>query len=283
MRLVPALAALVLLTACAPAATVALGPDHPASPEAQATEYTLSVAALDPAPAPRLPTALRPAPSADRAGMDHAAMGHAGMDHAAMGHAAPAAQPVDHAAMGHAPAETRATGHAVMGHAASEARPSASPMAEALGAYLALHDALASDDQAGALAHGAHFAEAFDALAEAPPDSDPHFWHSRGADVQAVRAAAADLAGAADLAPARIAFGHASVPFARLVEAAGLPEGLELDRYRCGMAQGVPDGGIWLQRPGATRNPYFGAAMLTCGSRTGSLAASAGRDAHASH
>jgi Cu(I)/Ag(I) efflux system membrane fusion protein len=156
-------------------------------------------------------------------------------------------------------------------------------MAEALGAYLAVQDALASDDQAEAIAHGAHFASAFEALAEAPPAGEPHFWHSRSDDVGAVRAAASELAGAADLAAARLAFGHLSVPFARLVEEAGLPEGLALDRYRCGMARDVPDGGIWLQRPGATRNPYFGAAMLTCGARTSSLAVRVAPASHGTH
>lgn len=259
MRLVPALSALVFLTACAPAATVAVTPDHPASPDAPTAPSSLQLSALAPAPAPRLPAVLRPTSD-----------GMPAMDSAQMRDGASArASAVDHAAMGH----TMPMSSDRPAASASASPMPDSPMAEALDAYLALHDALASDDAAGARAHGAHFAAAFDALAEAPPAADPHFWHSRSADVQAVRTAAADLVDAPDLAASRVAFGHASVPFARLVEAAGLPEGVEIERFRCGMAQNVPDGGIWLQRPGALRNPYFGAAMLTCGSRTGSLSA----------
>ena len=30
------------------------------------------------------------------------------------------------------------------------------------------------------------------------------------------------------------------------------------------MTTGAPEGGVWLQRAGPVRNPYFGTAMLMC-------------------
>ena len=268
MRLVPALAALVLLTACAPAATVAVGPDHPASPAAPAGRASVPMAALTPAPAARLPDALRPA-SADAPAMDPVVTRADAMT----GDAAGDAPAVDHAAMGHTMPATSERPAAPAADASTPGAPA--PMAEALDAYLAIHDALAQDDAAGAAAHGAHFASAFGALAEAPPAGDPHFWHSRSADVAAVRTAADALAGAQALGTARVAFGELSVPFARLVEAAGAPEGYALARFTCGMFRDAPEGGVWLQRDGDTRNPYFGTAMLTCGTRNGAVAAAA--------
>lgn len=244
MRSVPALAALLFVTACAPSATVAVGPDHPALPDAPTARASASMAALTPAPAARVPDALRPA-TGDATTVDHDAMGHT------------MPRPADRPAAA---------------SPAADAPTDASPMTEALDAYLAVHDALVQDDAAGAAAHGAHFATAFAALAEAPPAGDPHFWHSRSADVAAVRTAASALAGAEPLDAARVAFGEMSVPFARLLEAAGTPEGYALARFTCGMYRQAPEGGVWLQRDGDTRNPYFGTAMLTCGTRNGPVA-----------
>lgn len=258
MRSISALAALVFLTACVPAATVAVGADHPASPDAPTARASAPMAALTPAPEVRLPEALRPA-SDDAPAMDHTAMRDDAptVDHAAMGHTMPAPSERPDAPTAASP---------------TTGAPTASPMAEALDAYLAVHAALAQDDVAGAAAHGAHFATAFGALAEAPPAGDPHFWHSRSADVAAVGTAADALAGAETLDAARVAFGELSVPFARLLEAAGAPEGYALARFTCGMYRDAPEGGVWLQRDGDTRNPYFGAAMLTCGTRNGAIA-----------
>lgn len=155
-------------------------------------------------------------------------------------------------------------------------------MAEALGAYLALHDALASDDAEGARAHGRHTARAVAVWLDTPPDSDPHLWHRNADDASALRAAADDLAAASDLATIRVAFGHLSVPFARIVEMSGTPDGMVLERHRCGMARDVPEQGIWLQRAGPVRNPYFGSAMLACGTRTGTVGENT-RNGHAGH
>lgn len=136
------------------------------------------------------------------------------------------------------------------------------PIRPVLDAYLAVHDALAVDrlapDDARTLA------AALDAWTETPPPGDAHFWHLRAADVTALRQAADALAEAADLDATRAAFGALSVPFASLVEAHGVPEGYDLTRFTCGMAD-APEGGVWLQPAGDTANPYFGASMATCG------------------
>ncbi len=242
----------VALVACAPAGPAAPPVGHPAEATAPTSATTLPLDPLAAAPAPTLPDALRPgdAPPAAAGTMDPAHAGHTGTAHDAPNHGG----------------------------------MSDAPMGEALGAYLALHDALASDDADGARAHGRHTAHAVAAWLDAPPDDDPHLWHRRADDASALREAADDLGTATDLAAIRRAFGHLSVPFARVVEAAGTPDGLTLERHRCGMAPDVPEQGIWLQRPGPVRNPYFGAAMLTCGTRTGTVGATAAPDdGHAGH
>ena len=52
-----------------------------------------------------------------------------------------------------------------------------------------------------------------------------------------------------------------------LVKRFGQPTGLPTDLIgaRCGMAEGIPELGVWLQADGDVRNPYFGDRMLKCG------------------
>jgi hypothetical protein len=138
-------------------------------------------------------------------------------------------------------------------------------LGEALDAYLSVQTALASDELPNA-ADTRAFGEAVAALVEAPPEADPHFWHMRSDEVRAVQAAATALAEADDLDAARVAFGEASAPFAGWIEALGVPEGYDVARFTCGMFP-APEGGVWLQREGDTRNPYYGSAMLTCGTQ----------------
>lgn len=245
LRLIPAFG--FLLAGCAPSAPLVLGPDHPASPEAPTAALAVEVAALAPVAAPDVPAVLRPASRPAAAAHAH---GHTrGAD------PEPGTEPAAR------------TAHPDHGPAAP-GMPA--PMADALDAYLALHDALAADRTDGEAARA--FASAFDALAAAPPEGDPHFWHQRSAEVEAVREAAAALAGAVDLDAARAAFGRLSAPFAMLVEAAGTPAGYDLARHTCGMAP-APEGGVWLQRAGDTRNPYFGTGMLMCSRRADGVTA----------
>ena len=278
-----------LLAGCAPAA-----PPADVSARAVPTAPLAVGYDLPPVAAPDLPPALRtaaaPAAPMDHSAMDHSAMDHSAMDHASMGHTVPVApaamdraepnhdamhhatmdhdEPdhaaMDHDAMGHAPpgAPAATAGSGAMHHAAPLAQGSQpTALAPAVGAYLALQAALAgddlaaSDDAAGALAA---------ALVQA----------GVGPELQA-HAVAADAA--TDLVALRAAFGRLSPPFIALVERVGAPAGMELSAFRCGMAD-APEGGVWLQATGDLANPYFGAAMRTCGRQTGAV----GHDA-ASH
>ena len=295
MRSLFLLASAVLVGACAPSPDLAPPAGHPASPAAASSASPVEVAALAPAPQPDLPAVLRPdgqPPAGSMAGMGSMpGMGDEEMDHASMGH-----MDMDHAGMDRDPAAGRSaptmdTGAATMSHTAMNhgrtvietPSPTApeplgdvppDPVApteftDALGAYLALQDALASDRLDPAAAQT--FARAFASTSDEMPAHDPHLWHSRSDEVAAVRAGADALVAAEDLAAARVAFGELSVPFAALVQAHGVPAGYDLARFTCGMAPGVPEGGVWLQKDGELRNPYFGGAMLTCGRRDGAV------------
>ena len=220
------LPALGLLAGCvAPVATVSGGP---ASASAPTTPLAVSAAPLAPVEAPDLPAALRPSdPTHSGMEMDHVGMemNHSGME-------------MDHSEVDDAPI-----------------RP-------VLDAYLVLHDALVADRLAPDAAQA--LAAALAIWTETPPPGDAHFWHLRATDASTLRRSADALAEAAGLEAARAAFGALSVPFASLVEAHGVPEGYDLARFTCGMAD-APEGGVWLQPAGDTANPYFGASMATCG------------------
>lgn len=72
----------------------------------------------------------------------------------------------------------------------------------------------------------------------------------------------------------RVWFGQLSVPLDALVKQVGAPAALaDLSGMRCGMAEGIRDDGVWLQRGGDARNPYFGAAsgMRSCASEAWGL------------
>lgn len=69
---------------------------------------------------------------------------------------------------------------------------------------------------------------------------------------------------AEDIESARKAFEPVSNFLIRVVEANGLPAGVDLIRAHCPMAFDWA-GADWLQSPGPLRNPYFGATMLECG------------------
>lgn len=188
----------------------------------------------------------------------------------------PAAYAVDVSALAPAPQpdlpaalrpDGRAPGMEGMDHDAMIPDDVATPsgLSDALDAYLSVQTALAADRLDGVSRQARTLDASIAVLAETPPEDDPHFWHERADDLVAIRTAAADLADADDLARARVAFGHLSAPFAEIAAALGLPD--DVTRFRCGMFDEAPDGGVWLQRGDDTRNPYFGTAMLTCGTR----------------
>lgn len=69
---------------------------------------------------------------------------------------------------------------------------------------------------------------------------------------------------AEDIDAARKAFEPVSNFMIAVVEANGLPDGVELIKAHCPMAFDW-NGADWLQTPGPLRNPYFGSEMLECG------------------
>jgi hypothetical protein len=173
---------------------------------------------------------------------------------------------------GHGEMENDSTDHGAEGHGGEHGTQATAPhgavsagLAPALDTYLALHGALASDRLDSESEHALAFSGSFAALTETPPDGDPHFWHERAAEIDALRTHAGALAAATDLAAARVAFGHLSASFVTLAEALGLPDGVE--RFRCGIHHDAPESGVWLQRGDAVRNPYDGSSMRTCGSQ----------------
>lgn len=277
------------VAACASASSVPTPLDHPASTSAPSTSVAVAVTAFDPAPQPDLPAPLRPKPASAGAGMQASAGSMIGSDSIAVeGHDMAAMNPdrttnkpvatmeTDEAAVRHM--AQHHGGGAVGDDDASEGALPPDGLAGALDAYLAIQDALASDRRPSTASVRA-FDAAVAALVEAPPQGDPHFWHMRAAEVQAVQAGAAGLAAVADpgsssaqaLNAVRVAFGELSEPFARWVEVLGVPEGYDVVRFTCGTFSAAPEGGVWLQRAGDTRNPYYGSAMLTCGTQDGPM------------
>ena len=280
LRLLPALG---LLAGCAAPAAVAPDAGHPASPGAPATPSPVTLAALAPVPAPDVPAVLRPAdqpPGGSVAGLDPAPVPH-GMDHDMTKHAPEVATEaaVSHTAMNHG-RTVAVTPSPTPPEPLGNVLPTpATPISPALDAYLAVHDALAAD-RFDAEAAAAFEAAVADLVAAAPAD-DPHLWHRMGAEVEAVLTSARALAEADGLDEGRGAFGLLSVPFAALVEAAGVPEGYDLARHTCGMTD-APEGGVWLQREGPVRNPYFGTGMLMCSRGGEAVGGDEGHEGHGS-
>ena len=256
----------LLLAACTSSAPVAPPPDHPASAQV-ASAQPVALLTLDPVAQPDLPPALVTAPmgtssshvmhdqpsaeAASPAMESVMAMDHANMNHA---DASPPVMEMDHSARSHADADT------------AESVAQADPLARTLDAYLAVQETLASDQLGGVADHARSFSSAFDALTAVAPEGDPHRWHSRSDAVRTTSQAARSLAQASTLADAREAFAILGAAYLSVLEATGAPAGYDLRPMRCGMFAGAPEGGVWIQRTGPTRNPFFGSSMLTCGS-----------------
>ena len=138
-----------------------------------------------------------------------------------------------------------------------------------LDAYLALHAALAADRFQDGDAAAAALAAAV-------------VQEGVGHEIQA-HAVAADAA--TDLDGLRAAFGRLGPPLVALLDRVGAPDGVALSAFRCGMAD-APEGGVWVQATDDLANPFFGAAMPTCGSATGapgSGSEAGSGDAHEGH
>lgn len=230
------------LAGCASSAVPALPADHPGSTTVTPT-LLAAVSSLPPAQPPVLPAPLRrdTQPQGMMAAMDHSAMDHG---------SASAAESM--------PARS------------DSVAPSA--LSPVLDAYLAVHAALAADRLDGIAEQADAFAAAFAALTATPPSDNPHLWHMSTDATNAIREQSVALGTATSIDAARTAFGVLSAPLIGLVQTLGLPDGYDLTFMTCGMARGVPDGGVWMQRRGTTANPFFGQTMATCGSARASEA-----------
>jgi hypothetical protein len=111
--------------------------------------------------------------------------------------------------------------------------------------YLHVQDALASDRLEGVPAQ----AQAIEKAAT-----------SLGSDAAPMAAAARKLASAGDLAAAREAFGELSAALVAFADKTKSGYGTDVRLAYCPMKK-LP----WLTRDKTIRNPYYGSAMLTCG------------------
>jgi Protein of unknown function (DUF3347) len=82
-----------------------------------------------------------------------------------------------------------------------------------------------------------------------------------GADAEGIVAGAKKLAAAKDIAAARTAFGNVSTALTAYAEKTKSGFGPDVRLAYCPMADKP-----WLTKDKTIRNPYYGAAMLTCGS-----------------
>lgn len=112
--------------------------------------------------------------------------------------------------------------------------------------YLQAQVALSADQFEGVPAHGAAIEKAAAGL---------------GADAAGIVAGAKKLAAAKDIAAARTAFGEVSTALAEYAEKTKSGFGPDVRLAYCPMVNKP-----WLTKDNTIRNPYYGAAMLTCGS-----------------
>ena len=87
-----------------------------------------------------------------------------------------------------------------------------------------------------------------------------------------MRDALARADGAEGIDGLRAAFEEVTAAAEELFARAGAPEGRTLYRVHCPMAFDGR-GASWLQAEEEVMNPYYGAAMLRCGSVTGEISA----------
>jgi hypothetical protein len=112
--------------------------------------------------------------------------------------------------------------------------------------YLQVQVALSADQFEGVTSNAAAIEKAATAL---------------GNDARAIVDGSKKLAAAADIKAAREAFGDVSTALAEYAEKTKTPLGPEVRVAYCPMVKKP-----WLTKDKTIRNPYYGAAMLTCGS-----------------
>ncbi len=147
----------------------------------------------------------------------------------------------------------------------------------AVKSYFAIQRALARDDAPPAQKAAADFRTALEKIdMQLLPGEAHRQWMTRQKEMQS---AAAQLRQSRDLDPLRRAFAALSGALYAAIKQFGHDLQEPVYRYHCPMAfDGA--GADWLQNHSKVENPYFGAAMFTCGNQTGIIA---GPEAHAGH
>ncbi len=128
--------------------------------------------------------------------------------------------------------------------------------------YLSLHQALAGDDEDGAVTAAQAAIGALSAVDMSLVGGKPHeVWMSSTAEMNKALGAIKE---GVQIEAERQAFEQLSKELIAVVQQFGIPENRSLYRIHCPMAFNNK-GADWLQQDKDTRNPYFGASMLKCG------------------
>jgi len=137
-----------------------------------------------------------------------------------------------------------------------------------LAAYFQLQNALSEDQLKTAMAAAAEMRQARDALTGGSLGdralTDWRAWN------MSLEKSLAELAAATTIEAARAVFATISGQVYQAIAGFGLPEDVTVHRFHCPMAF-AGKGADWLQDHEGTKNPYFGALMLTCGDRLETL------------
>jgi multidrug efflux pump subunit AcrA (membrane-fusion protein) len=142
-------------------------------------------------------------------------------------------------------------------------------LSAAIDEYLEMQDLLYQNRIDAVAAATNSFSEKLEQLGELENPGGSGTW-KEDSNVFEIIQRTEELAVATDLESARIHFGYVGHAFNALLTATGIPESKaeEVMGVRCGMFSQAPEGGIWLQRTGDVRNPFFGAdsGMSSCSS-----------------
>ncbi len=138
-----------------------------------------------------------------------------------------------------------------------------------LDAYLVVGDALAGDDIAKARSAVASFRRALEGVEMGQLEGETHDAWMR--ELKGLRQTTERLEHADDLKKLREAFALLSESLPAIVASFGAEPAGALYQLHCPMAFGGR-GASWLQRDDKARNPYFGAAMLTCADKVERIA-----------
>jgi len=133
--------------------------------------------------------------------------------------------------------------------------------------YLALHQALAADDDRAAGVAASALLAAVGAVDMSLAGPVHQAWMS---DAESLAAEIAPMAAAGSIDQRRARIQELTDGLWRVLVRYGYEDGRTVRRFHCPMARDDA-GGDWIQLEPVTANPYFGAMMLRCGSETAVL------------